>query len=68
MARIYEQLRKVIKASGKSRYRISKDTGIDQSALSFFMSGKLGLSVERLELLAKYLGYRVILERKRGGK
>ena len=52
MLDVYDQLRKAIKASGKTCYRISKDTGIDESALSYFMNEKRGLSVERLELLA----------------
>jgi len=62
MEPIYDQVRAAIQASGKTRYRIANDLGIDESALSLFMNGKRGLSVERLELIAEYLGFRLVLK------
>ena len=39
MAELLNAMRKAIEASGQSRYRISKETGIAESVLSRFMSG-----------------------------
>ena len=50
-----DQIRAAIDASGLSRYRIWKETGISQATLSRFMSGKGGLSVEGLDKLAEVL-------------
>ncbi|MCH8067640.1 MAG: helix-turn-helix transcriptional regulator [Nanoarchaeota archaeon] len=40
---------------GQTRYRISMETGIDQSTLSRFMSGERGLPTTTLDKLADYL-------------
>ncbi len=70
MGQILDQIREAIQASGKSRYRISKDTEITQSQLSRLLSGKRGLSIEALENMAEYLGFEVTLKpkQKRKGK
>ena len=65
MGRILDDIRKAIKASKKSRYAISKDTGISQGQLSDLMAGKKGLSIESLERLADYLGLEIVARRKR---
>ena len=52
---ISDQLRDAIEASGETRYRISKETGIAQSALSRFMSGERGLTSSAVDKLAEYL-------------
>jgi len=65
MAPILDDIRKAIKASGKSRYRIAQDTGISQGQLSELMAGTKGLSVESLERLADYLGLEVVTRPKR---
>ena len=53
---ITEQVRLAIDARGESRYAICKATGIDQGQLSKFMTGKLGLSLDALDVLCAYLG------------
>ena len=60
---VLDELRRVIEASGKSRYRLWKETGIDQSHLSKLMSGEAGLSVENLERLTQALGLEVVIRR-----
>lgn len=50
-----EQLQQAIDASGKTRYRISKDTGISQSVLSLFCNGQRGLSLAAVDVLVSYL-------------
>ena len=52
---IIETIRKQIKACGKSRYRISKDTGIDKAQLCRIMQGKT-CAVETADILLDYFG------------
>lgn len=68
MAELLSMMRNAIEASGQSRYRISKETGIAESVLSRFMSGETALAVETAERLADYLGLELVLRRKRRPK
>jgi hypothetical protein len=52
---ILEGIRETIEKSGKSRYRISKDTGIDNSVLHRIVNGG-SCSIETADILCKYLG------------
>jgi transcriptional regulator with XRE-family HTH domain len=54
-----DQLRSAIEHCGKSRYQISKETGIGQEVLSRFMAGKKGLSMDSIERLFENLGLTV---------
>lgn len=60
-----DQIRSAIDSCGITRYRISKETGISESALSRFMTGERGLSMTALDALADYLGLDVVMRRKR---
>lgn len=60
-----DQIRAAIEASGITRYRIWKETGIDEATLSRFMSGKAGLSMKALDALADYLDLEVVMRKKR---
>jgi len=62
-----DDLRQAIDDSGLTRYRIAKDTAIDESMLAKFYNGKGGLSMESLDRLGKYLGLRIVTEGKRKG-
>ncbi len=68
MSRVYEELRKAIRASSKTRYRLWHDTGIDQGQLSRFMAGDGGLSIENVEKLVEALGLEIIVRPKRSEK
>ena len=59
-----DQIRQVIDDSGQTRYRISKETGIDESALAKFYNGHRGLSMDALDRLSEYLGLRIVMDRK----
>jgi DNA transposition AAA+ family ATPase len=50
-----DQIRQAVKDSGITRYRIYKETGIDQATLSRFVAGKQGLSTKSLVALARFL-------------
>jgi transcriptional regulator with XRE-family HTH domain len=51
---VSEQIKKEIQMCGVTRYRISQETGIDEAALSRFMSGERGLSMAAIDRLAEY--------------
>lgn len=51
---IGEQLKSFIRASGQSGNSLAKATGIEQSAISRFLSGERGLDLTSIEKLAKY--------------
>ena len=61
MAKLVDQMKATIEASGKSRYRISKDTGINASILCRLVNGERSLSVETLETLAAYFDLTITL-------
>lgn len=68
MGDVLNQIRKAMKASGKTRYRLWKETGIDQSHLFKLWNGEAGLSVENLEKLAGALGLEIIIRPAKAGK
>jgi len=61
---LLHQLRRAIEASGHSRYRISRETGVAESVLSRFVRGETGLAVETAERLAVHLGLEIVLRTK----
>jgi len=64
---ILNKIAKAIKKSGVSRYKISKDTGIDQAVLCRIVSGsgtgQCGL--ETADKLCKYLGLELVPKRRK---
>lgn len=65
---ISAQLRAAIRASGMSRYRISKLTGIDQAVLCRFLQGQVGISLDSIDALGACLGLRIVAEGKKAEK
>jgi len=61
MSQILDDIRSAAEASGKTRYRLWKETGIDQGHLSQFMRGNKGMSVENVERMAEALGLEIII-------
>jgi len=62
---IIETIRKQIEKSGLSRYRISRDTGVDQATLSRLMQGKT-ITVETADILLKYFGLTIAKDKEKG--
>jgi hypothetical protein len=58
-APLSDQLREVVSRSGISRYQLWRRTGVDQAALSRFMAGKCGLSMESIDAVASVLRLRL---------
>jgi transcriptional regulator with XRE-family HTH domain len=65
-----EQVRQAIENSGKTRYRIAKETGISEVTLCRFASGERGLSMKALDKIGEYLGLRIVEDKpnQKGGK
>ena len=47
-----DQIRRAVRASGRSCYSICRWSGLYQSSLSRFMRGERGLSMQSLDILA----------------
>ena len=62
--KLSNQIRKAIAESGITRYRISKDTGVDDGALCRFHHGKAGLSLDALDRIGQYLELEIITQKK----
>jgi len=57
--KLTDQLRQAIQTSGKSRYQIGQETGIDPATLWRFMHGSRGLSMEGLDRIGDCLGLEI---------
>jgi transcriptional regulator with XRE-family HTH domain len=66
--KLTEQLRAALVESGLTLGQITRDTGIDKSALSRFVNGERGVSMEALDKLGVYLGLELRPVRKPKGK
>lgn len=53
---MYNRYEELLKKTGKTSYQVSKDTGIAQSTLSDWKSGRSKPKVEKLKILADYFG------------
>lgn len=62
-AMIIEILREQIANSGKSKYRISRDTGIDQAVICRIMQGK-SCTLETADVLCEYFGIEMVCQTK----
>jgi len=63
--RVADRVRQALASSGKSRYQVSKESGVDQAALHRFVNGA-SLRVASLEAVAEALGLEIVV-RKKGG-
>lgn len=60
---ISDQLREAIERSGKTRYRISLETGITQSQLSRFVNDPaVSLSLANIDKLCECIGAELVLK------
>jgi transcriptional regulator with XRE-family HTH domain len=59
------RLREILKQEGITAYRVCKDLGIDQGEMSRFINEKVSLTLSRLEMVADYLGYDLVLVKRK---
>ena len=64
---ILKRIAEAIEKSGKSRYQISRETGIDQAVLCRIVtgSGTGSCSTETADTLCRYLGLELIAKKSR---
>lgn len=53
---MYHKYEELLKKTGKTSYQVSKDTGIAQSTISDWKTGRSRPKVEKLKILADYFG------------
>ena len=53
---MYQRFVELLEKTNKTKYRVSKDTGIPQSVLSNWKSGRSKPKADKLKKLAKYFG------------
>lgn len=51
---MYNKYEELLRETGKTSYQVSKDTGIAQSTLSDWKSGKSQPKMDKLQILAEY--------------
>jgi transcriptional regulator with XRE-family HTH domain len=57
---VSERIREAVETADVTRYRIAQETGIEESALSRFISRERGLGMESLDALAEYFGLELV--------
>jgi len=63
-----KQIRAAIRNSGMTQYRLCQLSGIDKSALSKFLAGKVGLTLANIDELGRVLGLQIVSETTRADK
>lgn len=59
---IRKTIQSALHASGRSQYRLAKESGVPQSTINEFLAGKSGLNSDSLERIFRVLGIRLELE------
>ena len=68
MSKLVDEIRDAIQASDKTRYRLSKMTGISESQLCRLMSGQAGLSLDNVDRLVEALDLEIMVRPKKTAK
>lgn len=63
-----DQMREAVINAPITRYAIWRKTGIHESALSRFVNGESGLSLENVDKLAELLGWELMIAESVGSK
>ena len=64
---VIELIRKRIETCGKTRYRISQETGVSEAQLCRVMQGKT-ITIETAEVLLRYFGFEVVQKKSKARK
>ena len=65
---ISDQLREAILNAEISRYRLAKLTGLSEAALSRFVNGVMGLSLDSIDKIGECLGLEITTKRRKPRK
>ena len=60
--KLTDQLRAAVAGCGMSLGDLARATGVDKSALSRFVNGERGLSMEAMDAIGQCLGLRIVAE------
>lgn len=60
---LLDQIRSAVRECDLEPAEIARQSGVNKAALSRFLSGARGLSVESIEKIAPVLGLRIVLEK-----
>ena len=64
-SKVSRALKRAIKDTGASRYRIAKDTSVAESTLSRFVNGRSNLDLATVDKLAEYFELELVTVRRR---
>ena len=64
MGKLLDAMKQAIEASGKTRYRIAKESGVSGPQLSRLVNNIRGMDTDTVERLADYLGLEIIVRPK----
>lgn len=53
---MYEKFQELLTKTGKTSYRVAKDTGISDTVFSHWKSGRSKPKIDKLKVLAEYFG------------
>ena len=62
-ATLTDQIRAALEHCGETRYRVAKNSGLNEPQLCRFMAGA-GISFKALDKLAEYLGLEIVVRGK----
>ncbi len=62
------RLKDILNREKVTAYRLCKDLGLDQGQMSRFLHGDENISLDRLELVADYLGYDIEFVKRRSSR
>ena len=51
---MYEKFQELLTKTGKTSYRVAKDTGISDTVFSYWKSGRSKPKIDKLKVLADY--------------
>ncbi len=66
--KLTDQLRAAVAGCGMSLGELARATGVDKSALSRFVNGERGLSMEGIDAIGEVLGLRIAAARRKAKK
>lgn len=58
-----QSVRRLVRDCGMTQYELCHASGVDKAAMSRFMAGKSGLTLQSLDRLAVVLGWRIVAGR-----